>query len=185
MFKLLTKNVIYLIISLTIIFVATSCNEKKAAKPKTLDSLDLDIQPDQVALNFNIRFIDSNWTRAILIGKRGRVFSSRNETLIDGGLRLELFNKDQVLTTWLIADSARIDDNSRDMFAFGNIVVYSDSTSTRLETSFLQWSHSQQKFFSNAFVRITSPTEIIEGFGFESDQELKNYKIYKVSGVKQ
>ncbi len=105
--------------------------------------------------------------------------------MIDGGLRLELFNKSQALTTWLIADSARIDDNSHDMYAFGNIVVFSDSTNTRLETSFLHWSHSQQKFFSNVFVRITSPSEIIEGFGFESDQHLKNYKIYKVSGVKQ
>lgn len=185
MLKYLANNIVFLFISITLIFAATSCEEKKAARPNTLDSHDLDIQPDQVAQNFNIRFIDSNWTRAILKGKRGRVFSSRSETLIDGGLRLELFNKSQALTTWLIADSARIDDNSHDMYAFGNIVVFSDSTITRLETSFLHWSHSQQKFFSNVFVRITSPSEIIEGFGFESDQHLKNYKIYKVSGVKQ
>jgi len=31
-------------------------------------------------------------------------------------------------------------------------------------------------------VRITSPDEKLQGYGFESDLNLTNYKIYKVSG---
>jgi len=180
-------NITFLVLLLVIISLhISSCEEKIAAKPQKLDSLDWSIQPDQIADNFRIRFVDSNWTRAILNGGRGKVYNSRMETIIDKGLRLELFSKNtQKVTTWLTADSARIDDNSHDMFAYGKIIVFSDSSQTKLETNFLQWNHQQQKFYSNAFVRISSPLEIIEGYGFESDQHLKNYKIYKVSGVKQ
>lgn len=182
-----TLNIAFLAFILIVISLhISSCDEKKAAKPQKLDSLDWSIQPDQIANNFRIRFVDSNWTRAILMGGRGKVYNSRMETIIDNGLRLELFNKNTTqVATWLTADSARIDDNTHDMFAFGNIVVFSDSSQTKLETTFLQWNHQQQKFYSNAFVRITSPTETIEGYGFESDQHLKNYRIYKVSGIKQ
>lgn len=183
--RLLHKILLFIILSLATIS-NFSCSERNAAKPRALDSLDWAIQPDQVAENFKIRFIDSNWTRAILYGGRGRVFSSRAETLIDKGLKLELYSKnsDKIITR-LTADSARIDDNSHDMFAYGNVIVISDTSQTRLETTFLQWNNLQQKFYSNAFVRITSPSELIEGYGFESDQHLRNYKIYKVSGVKQ
>ncbi|MBN8571587.1 MAG: LPS export ABC transporter periplasmic protein LptC [Ignavibacteria bacterium] len=45
------------------------------------------------------------------------------------------------------------------------------------------WKNKTQKVYSDVFVRITTPKEIIEGVGFESDQNLTNYKIYQVSGV--
>jgi hypothetical protein len=46
------------------------------------------------------------------------------------------------------------------------------------------WSEERKKLYSTEFVRIESPTEILEGYGFESDQQLKNYTIFKPSGVR-
>ena len=85
----------------------------------------------------------------------------------------------------LVADSAKIDDKTRDMFAFGNVVVVSDSTGSRLETQVLEWNNRTQRLYSNEFVRINTPNETIEGYGFESDPSLKNYRISRVSGVKR
>ena len=45
----------------------------------------------------------------------------------------------------------------------------------------MEW--KKRKLFSNQYVKINSPVEIIEGYGFESNQDLSNYKIFKVSGV--
>ena len=69
------------------------------------------------------------------------------------------------------------------MFATGNVLVISDSTKSQLETEELEWNNSTHKLHSQAFVRITSPKEIINGWGFESDENLSNYKIFKVNGV--
>lgn len=164
----------------------TSCENKSGAKPKLLDSTDWSLLPDQTSKDFEVFFVDSSWTKAKLTAGRGRIYQSRMETLIDEGLQLDLYSKNSTsVATWLKADSARIDDRTRDMIAKGEVIVYSDSSQTRLETSVLQWNQAEQKFFSTAFVRIASPMELIEGYGFESDQYLLNYRIFKVSGVKR
>ena len=69
------------------------------------------------------------------------------------------------------------------MFAKGNVVVISDSTNTSLETQKLNWDNIEKKIYSDLFVKITTPKEIINGVGFESDEHLHNYKIFKVTGV--
>ncbi len=164
----------------------TSCDNKTGARPNLLDSTDWTIHPDQISHKFEVLFLDSNWTKAKLIAGRGRTYNSRMETLIDGELRLDLYAQNStIVTTWLTADSARIDDRTGDMLARGNVVVFSDSSQTTLETSLLQWVQADNKFYSTEFVRITSPEELIEGYGFESDKNLINYKIFKVSGVKR
>ncbi len=182
----IAKPLLFAVAATAIILLSMSCQEKSKATPKLLDSTDWTLKPEQISHDFEVKFVDSNWVKAKLKAGRGRIYTSRMETLIDNALRLELFSKNSSnVTTWLTADSARIDDNTRDMIAKGKVVVFSDSSQTRLETSVLQWNQAEQKFFSTAFVRITSPSELIEGYGFESDQYLLNYKIFKVSGVKQ
>lgn len=167
-------------------FAILACNNKSGAKPKVLDSIDYSLSPDQISNNFDVTFVDSSWVKARLRAGRARIYQSRYETLIDKGLKLDLYDKNSLyVSTWLTADSARIDDRTRDMLARGHITVYSDSSKTKLETELLQWDQKGQKFFSSEFVRITSPMETIEGYGFESDQYLLNYKIFKVSGVKR
>jgi hypothetical protein len=71
------------------------------------------------------------------------------------------------------------------MMAIGNVVVWSDSAKVKLETSKLQWSNSRQIVYTNESVKVTTPSEIINGYGFESDLSLSYYKIIKVSGIKQ
>lgn len=180
------KSCIFCILLFGLMILSASCGGKSGAKPKVLDSLDLTLKPDQISHNFEVSFVDSNWVKAKLTAGRGRIYQAAFETLIDQKLRLDLYSKNSGnVATWLTADSARIDDRTHDMLAKGHIVVYSDSSQTKLETSVLQWNQAEQKFFSTAFVRINSPQELIEGYGFESDQYLLNYRIFKVSGIKR
>jgi lipopolysaccharide export system protein LptC len=61
--------------------------------------------------------------------------------------------------------------------------VVINNEGSELRTQKLLWNNKTQKVYSDVLVRINTPTETIEGIGFESDQSLKNYKIYKVSGT--
>lgn len=163
------------------------CESQKPEPYKNVDSLKLIDTPDQVAWNVDINFIDSNYTRAILKARRARVYNSRFETYLDSGMTLQILSKyTGKRISLLTADSARIDDRTKNMVAKGKVVVIGDSTHTTLETSILEWNNLTQKLYSDAYVKITKfPTEIIEGYGFESDPNLTNYKIFKVKGVQQ
>jgi len=68
------------------------------------------------------------------------------------------------------------------MHAYGHVVAINDSARTRMETSILFSNNKTEKFYSTEFVKVVSPKERIQGYGFESDQNLNNYKIFRVSG---
>lgn len=71
------------------------------------------------------------------------------------------------------------------MLAQGNVIVVAESKGRRLETQLLEWDNLRQKIYSTEYVTITTPTEIINGYGFESDPNLNEYKINRVSGIQK
>ena len=61
-------------------------------------------------------------------------------------------------------------------------VVWQDAENKKLETQELHWDERQQKIFTNKFVVITQPEEIIYGHGFEANQDLSHAKIRAIEG---
>jgi hypothetical protein len=68
------------------------------------------------------------------------------------------------------------------MWAIDSVVAVNDSGVT-LRTEELMWRNKDQKIVSDKFVTIVSRTEKIEGYGFESDQGIKNYVIHRITYV--
>ncbi len=160
---------------------ATACEREQKERLVKVDPANL---PAHVVDNPVIHFLDSSHTKAVLRASRARVLEDRMQTTLDDSVRVEFFSRvSGSRISVLTADSAVVDDRTKDMTARGHVKVVADSSGTTLVTSLLMWSNSEQKLHSTEFVRIESPTEILEGYGFESDQNLKNYKIYKVSGI--
>jgi len=141
--------------------------------------------PDQIAYNIEVLFVDSSFTKAVLEARKARVYSDRYETFLDSGLKVTFYNSDSPEISTLVADSARIDDRTKNMLAKGNVVVRSESKGRRLETQLLEWDNLRQKIYSTEYVTITTPTEVINGYGFESDPNLNEYRINKVSGIQR
>ncbi len=161
-----------------------SCADEENHSPKLKSTNVKTETPDQVSFNPEVVFVDSSFTKAILKADEARVYQARMETILDGNLRVDFFSKETgERVSYLTADSARIDDRTKDMLAMGNVIVISDSSETKLETDVLQWSNKERKLFSTEFVKITSPKQYIEGMGFESDQSLDNYKVMKVMSI--
>jgi LPS export ABC transporter protein LptC len=142
--------------------------------------------PDVMATNIETIFVDSSYTKAILRAKIASIFNNPPITILRGGLSVEFLSKEsKKRLSLLTADSAVVDEKTKNMTAFGHVVVVSDSSQSRLETEVLNWDNARQKVYSKEFVRITSPLESVTGVGFESDIYLHNYVIYKVSGEKR
>jgi hypothetical protein len=47
----------------------------------------------------------------------------------------------------------------------------------------LVWNEKIQKFYTEKFVKITTPTQIIYGDGLESNQNFSEYKIINIKGI--
>ena len=63
-----------------------------------------------------------------------------------------------------------------------NDVVVINKKGEQLNTEKLIWDENTGKIYSEEFVKITTPDEIIMGKGFEANQDFSNYKIFKVTG---
>lgn len=147
---------------------------------------DAQIKPDQLANSITVNFFENNWTKAILTADRAEIYQSTQQTHIIGNVVVEYFSKTSgKRLSRLSCDSAIVDDNTKDMQALGNVVVFVDSSNIKLQTSKLFWNNEKQIVNTNEFITITTPNETIYGYGFESDLNFSFYKIYKVSGIKQ
>jgi len=169
--------------SLITILILIACDEPDARVPNHVDSLLKHNPADQTGWNIEIRFIDTSFTKAVLHANRTRIFQDQMETVLDGGLLVDFYSKtSKGRVSRLTADSAVVDDRTKNMIAFGNVFIIADSSKTNLKTSVLHWNNSTEKIYTSEFVRIESPNEILQGRGFESDLNLTNYRIFKVSG---
>jgi LPS export ABC transporter protein LptC len=61
-------------------------------------------------------------------------------------------------------------------------VVWKNIEQNKLETEELHWDERRQKIFTNKFVVITQPDEIIYGHGFEADPDLSHAQIRAIEG---
>jgi len=167
-----------IIIILVISAAFFSCGDK--FKPATDDN-ESENSPSQESWNSTVVFSDSGNVKAVLTAGHISVFTAKGYTLIDSGAKVE-FYRDGKIVSVLTGMKGRIDDKTSNIEITDSVTVI-NSEGSRLITEKLLWKNDVQKVYSDVFVRITTPEEIIEGTGFESDQNLSNYKIYKVSGV--
>lgn len=171
-----------------LLFVCTillSCEDIQQDKQVLLkDTIDPLLIPTHEIWDFSMAFTDSTRTRAILKSGKARVFETRNETLLDSGVYVQFMNAASKPAGFMTSASASINEITRDMLAKGNVYVQSDSTNTILKTETLMWKEESRQFYTKDKIHIQTPTEIIDGYGMESDIWLKNYRIFKVSGTK-
>jgi LPS export ABC transporter protein LptC len=173
--KLLINFSFYLFISLLFI----SCSSNKVAPTKT-DLISSDSIPTQESFNPVVTFSDSGYVKAILKAGRIRVYSKFIYTLIDNDATVDFYKNGEYSST-LTGKRGKIYDDTKNVEVYDSVKLVSKDGSI-LTTNKLLWVNKDQKIKSDEFVHIVTKTDYIQGYGFESDQGLRNYVIRKVSG---
>ncbi|MBI4548822.1 MAG: LPS export ABC transporter periplasmic protein LptC [Ignavibacteriae bacterium] len=137
--------------------------------------------PTQESWDATITFTDSGKISAILHAGHIAMFADKKYTLLDSNITVDFFDENEYHTSVLTARRGRVNDITHDFEARENVTVVSDSGTT-LKTEELYWTNATQKVHTPAYVEIISPKEQIQGHGFESDQSLNNYTIFRVTG---
>ncbi len=157
------------------------CEDEKVKPPINL-ALDVQELPAQESWNAKVLFTDSGRTTAILYAGHLRIFTGARETLLDSSVKVEFFNDEGKISTVLTSKRGRVDDITQNLYAIEDVVAVNDSGVTLL-TEELMWRNEDRKIVSNKFVKIITQSENIEGYGFESNQNLSNYVIYNITYV--
>ncbi|MBZ0198603.1 MAG: LPS export ABC transporter periplasmic protein LptC [Ignavibacteriaceae bacterium] len=171
---------IFLIILSSFFFIA-GCSKQKV-KPEINTTLSTEELPAQESWNSTMFFTDSGATKAVLKTGHIRMYEKSQSTLLDSGVHIDFYGPQENITTVLTSLRGRVNDATKDLYAIDSVVAVSDSGVT-LRSEELMWRNKDKKIVSDKFVTIVSPTEKIQGYGFESDQGLKNYVIYNITYI--
>ncbi|MBU0559956.1 MAG: LPS export ABC transporter periplasmic protein LptC [Bacteroidetes bacterium] len=166
-------------IAALIVIVFAQCADHKV-KPKIDLNLEDKNLPSQESWNSKILFTESGKLKAVLFSYHIEAFENPKEKKLTGVL-IDFYNQEGVKASVLTSKRGRVDDITQNMFAIDSVVAVNDSAGTKLETSELMWRNTDRKITTEKFVTITTNDEIIEGYGFESDQTLQNYVIHNVT----
>jgi LPS export ABC transporter protein LptC len=137
--------------------------------------------PSQESWNSIITFSDSGKISAILYAGHLRKYEDKRETFLDQNIKVDFYDQNEIQTTTLTSIKGRVDETTNNLYAIDSVVVSSDSVTIKTEE--MMWRNKDRKIVSDKFVTVISPQEEIQGYGFESDQNLNNYVIYNITYV--
>jgi LPS export ABC transporter protein LptC len=173
------KKTILLVFCLFALFAGCKNEHVKPVITSDVNSGEI---PAQESWKSTIVMTDSGRTAAIIKTGHLRMMLGKQETLMDQGLQVDFYNRAQVKNTTLTSESGKVDDKTKNLFAYKNVVAKNDS-GVVLQTEELMWDNTRQKILTDKFVTITTRTEKMQGYGFESDQFLRNYIIFRITYV--
>lgn len=160
--------------------ILISCGDEKI-KPQVDTSSRTEDLPTQESDSSTILFTEKGLKKAIVYADKIYMYAERSETLLEN-VKIDFFNEEGEKASKLTAKHGRVDDLTKNMYAHDSVVAVNDSGMV-LRTDELMWNNKNRKITTEEFVTIESPVERIEGYGFESDQTLSNYVIYKITYV--
>jgi len=175
------KRIIYIfIITLFAILIFAGCQKRKentVANPENFEF------PDQEGWNSKVISTTNGIVGAIIQYGHMQRFKKRKVVEFDQGIVVDFFNEEGEHTSKLTSKNGKLDEDTKNIEAFGNVVVVSD-TGITLKTERLRWDNSIEKIVTYEFVTIvTAEQDTFYGNGFESDQNLENWRITGFSGI--
>lgn len=175
------KRVIVLFLHV-ILIVASGCGDPVQERRSPETGFIGPGHPIQESWNVRISLTESGVKRGVIEAGHGAEYrvNSGSEHHLDRGIRLTLFDINGYTTTTITANKAVIHDN-QDIEAEGNVIITSRGT-TVIKTEYVKRTSNDHMIRSDRFVTITKKDETIRGEGFESDQTLKKYRIFRGSG---
>lgn len=102
--------------------------------------------------------------------------------LFPKGFNVYSYSDEGKLETHIVSDNARHEkysDGRESWSAFGNVVITNVIKQEIMETDTLYWDQKNEKLYTDCYVRMYSPSGLMQGYGMESDQKTGNSIILK------
>ncbi len=163
--------------------------ERQAAAP-TMEAVRSEGAPDQESWDVRLAVSEDGLPRAHLEAPYLARYERRDSSFsllqsppdsLAGRVTAQLFDEAGDSSATVRADRLFYYDRERRFEAQGNVVVVTPE-GKRLESEHLAWREDERRVRTPGFVRITTPTERIQGYDLVADENLDNYRIARVTG---
>jgi LPS export ABC transporter protein LptC len=143
----------------------------------------------EVARDIEMLYSDSAIVRVRVIGATlvRHLEADKPRDEFPDGIHIDFLDPDGTVNSTL--DAERADRYTRDkkVIARSDInkstpVILQNNQGERLETSELIWDEARGQVFTEKFVKITRPEEIIYAYGFVAKQDFSEYELKRVVG---
>lgn len=98
------------------------------------------------------------------------------------GLKVEFFDDSLKVESTLNARYARYYEKQNNILIRDSIVIV-NKKGEKLNTEELVWNQSAKKLFTEKFVKITTPTQVMYGDGLEANEDFTWYRILNPKGI--
>lgn len=137
----------------------------------------------ETAKDVEILYSDSAQVRVRITGPTMLQYLDRREPRQEfpDGVEVEFFGPEGSITSQLDARYGLRLENKNEVIVRDS-VVWRSVEGEKIETEELIWDERRRKIYTNKFVVITRPDEIIYGHGFEADQDFSYSRINAIEG---
>lgn len=163
------------ILLLSLLFLG--CTDYSAAPEAAVGNKDL---PNQEGWDSKAYFTDRGLLQAELHFAHMRRWDNKQLTTFSEGLRVEFYEEGQHNAT-LTSDSGEIHGGGNNLTAIGSVVIRSDS-GLSMFTEKIFWDDANQKIIADGFVTMASGEDTLNGYEFESNKDLTNWKMKNAFG---
>lgn len=161
---------------------AASCTEDRHSYVP--NASDPDAVPTMATTGVETFISDSGYTRYHISTPLWQIFDEADEPYwrFPDGLELQQYDEHQRPAANIVCDSARYLSRRRLWQLDGHVVMVNTLRDSFL-TQQLFWDQSRSKVYSDSFIHIVKSDRIIEGYGFESDQNMTSYTVNRPTGI--
>ncbi len=162
--------------------IVSSCREEKK------DVMAADVNPETFptmkTIDVNTVISDSGITRYSIRTPLWLMFEEATEPYwkFPDSIHFEQYDEQMRVTAFLDCDSA-IYYKQKQLWQLDGYVNIRNTAGERFLTSQLLWDQRRQKVYSDSFIHIERQGKIIEGYGFESDERMTDYRVLRVAGI--
>lgn len=178
-FPFSTFNLQLVVVCCTLCFSSCKNNLKDASK-----LIDHSALNTEQAKDVTILYSKNGHTTAKLFTPKFKHIQNVTPSYIemDKGLKVQFYDDSMQVQSTLTAKYGKYFEQAGNVLVRDSVVIF-NKKNEQLDTQELIWDEKLQQFYTQKFVKISSPTQIIYGDGLISNQTFSEYKITNVKGI--
>jgi LPS export ABC transporter protein LptC len=132
----------------------------------------------EIARKVEILYSDSAIVRVRVQGPVLHNFTDRNNPRQEfpEGVKIDFLEPNLSVRSTIVAKKA-IRQQEKGQITVRDSVIMTTVKQEKLETEELIWDEKTGKIFTEKFVKVTQPSEVVYGFGLEAEQDFSYWKI--------
>jgi len=179
------QKFIYWLVTLILVGIVCGCQDEEKKAVKAMSNEELAEVPGMVTTDVSMLISDSGKIRYHVVTPAWYTYNldpSNDYWYFPEGIELNQLNNRKESVSRLVADTAYNFQKKKLWRLVGNVRM-SNVRGEKFNTQELFWDMRSEKVYSDSFIHIERNRDILEGYGFTSNQDFSVYEVRQTTGI--